>query len=356
MEKILDLYTDYLISQNKYATSTGLSDLLNGAISHDKVTRFLNGDKLGSKELWEYIKSAVRHNEKQGGALILDDSIEEKPYTDENEIMCWHYSHAKDRHVKGVNILSCLVQYGDISLPIGYKLVHKDVRFSDIETKKVKRKSSVTKNEYFRELLAYATVNNVLFDWVLADNWFGAKDNLQYINDEIKKKFIIGIKANRTVALSKNDKIKGRFTKVSKLNLQDGRAIEVWIKGIDFPVQLIKKVFTNEDGSIGVLYLVSNDLSHDADYLYLIYQKRWKIEVYHKSIKQNASLALSPTKRVISQSNHIFSSLIAFCKLELLKVKTATNHFAMKYRLLLKANQAAFSELTALRNLHLCVR
>ena len=26
--KILDLYTDYLISQNKYATSTGLSSLL----------------------------------------------------------------------------------------------------------------------------------------------------------------------------------------------------------------------------------------------------------------------------------------------------------------------------------------
>jgi hypothetical protein len=55
----------------------------------------------------------VRKNEKQcGGVLILDDSIEEKPYTDENEIMCWHYSHANETHVKGVNILSCLVRYG----------------------------------------------------------------------------------------------------------------------------------------------------------------------------------------------------------------------------------------------------
>ena len=38
--KILDLYTDYLISQNKYATSTGLSSLLEGSISHDKITSF----------------------------------------------------------------------------------------------------------------------------------------------------------------------------------------------------------------------------------------------------------------------------------------------------------------------------
>jgi IS4 transposase len=60
----------------------------------------------------------------------------------------------------------------------------------------------------------------------------------------------------------------------------------------------------------GILYLASNDLQHDADYLYQIYQKRWKIEVYHKSIKQNTSLAKSPTKKVKSQANHIFASIV----------------------------------------------
>ena len=348
MNNLLDLYTDYLISQNKYATSTGLSDLVNGSISHDKMTRFLNDKLLGGKDLWMYIKPEVRGFEKEGGALILDDSIQEKPYTDENEIMCWHYSHAK-----GTNLLSCIVEYDDISIPIGYEIVHKDVRFSDIETKKEKRKASVTKNEHFRNLLSQEYSNKVLFDWVLADNWFGAKENLEYINNVIKKKFIIGIKSNRTVALSEKEKLKGDFTKVSKLDLQDGQSIKVWVKSIDFALQLIKKVFTNEDGSTGVLYLISNDLKHDADYLYMIYQKRWKIELYHKSIKQNASLAASPTKRVLSQSNHIFSSLVAFCKLELLKIRTATNHFAMKHLLLLKANQAAFLELNNLRKLHL---
>jgi len=40
---VLDIYTDYLICQNKYATATGLSDMVDGEISHDKVTRFLPG-------------------------------------------------------------------------------------------------------------------------------------------------------------------------------------------------------------------------------------------------------------------------------------------------------------------------
>ena len=41
-----------------------------------------------------------------------------KRHTDENEIICCHYSHAKSRQVKGVNLLSCLVNYGDISLEV----------------------------------------------------------------------------------------------------------------------------------------------------------------------------------------------------------------------------------------------
>ena len=350
MNNTLDLYSDYLIVQNKYATSTGLSEMLNGAISHDKVTRFLNKEELTSKELWRYIKADVRSNENSEGALILDDSIEEKPYTDENEIICWHYSHAKSRQVKGVNLLSCLVNYGDISLPIGYEIVHKDIKYSDVETKKVKRKAAITKNEHFREILKQAYNNKVLFSWVLADNWFAAKENLEYIHCTLKKNFIIGIKSNRNVVLSEEDKAEGNFTKVSKLDLEDGQSLKVWLRGIEFPMQLIKKIFTNEDGSTGVLYLISNDLIHDADYLYLIYQKRWNIEVYHKSIKQNTSLAASPTKRVISQANHLFCSLISYCKLELLKIKTATNHFAMKHQLILKANQASYFELLKLQS------
>ena len=50
--------------------------------------------------------------------------------------------------------------------------------YSEIETRKVKRKASITKNEHFHNLLSQAYNNRVLFEWVLADNWFGAKENL----------------------------------------------------------------------------------------------------------------------------------------------------------------------------------
>ena len=351
-KKLLDIYSDYLIAQNQYATAIGLSDLLEGRISHDKVTRFLNGKASSSKELWEYIKPEIRKVEQDGGVLILDDTIEEKTYTDENEIICWHYSHAKGRHVKGVNILSCLVRYGDIALPIAYETVCKDVIFCDVATRKIKRESSISKNQMFRSIISQAITNHVLFEYILADNWFGAKKNMEFIHYEIKKKFIIGIKANRLIALSEEERKKGQYQNLNTLPLKDGEKRRVYLKDVSFPVALIKKIFKNEDGSTGTLYLVTNDLESSADRIYEIYQKRWRIEEYHKSIKQNASLEKSPTKVVRSQKNHIFASIIAYCKLEFLKIKTSLNHFGMKYMLLMKANRAAFLELERWRFNH----
>ncbi len=70
----------------------------------------------------QYVKTDVhKHEQVKGGVLIIDDTIEEKPYTDENEIISWHFSHAKGRCVKGVNILSSWFVYGEIALPIAMK-------------------------------------------------------------------------------------------------------------------------------------------------------------------------------------------------------------------------------------------
>ena len=127
----------------------------------------------------------------------------------------------------------------------------------------------------------------------------------------MKKYFVSALKSNRTVALSKQDKLQGKFSRVEQLNLQTDRVYEVWLKGLDFPVILAKQVFTNKDGSTGELFLISNDLHLFATDLFTIYEKRWNVEVFHKSLKQNAGLEKSPTKYELTQSNHIFASMIA---------------------------------------------
>ena len=137
----------------------------------------------------------------------------------------------------------------------------------------------------FRSLIQQAVSNHVLFDYVLADNWFGSKANMAFIHQNLKKHFIIGIKSNRCVALIKRDADSGQYQQVNTLEWNNGDAITVYLKDIAFPAKLLKKVFTNEDGSTGTLYLITNDLSIDADRMYEVYQKWWRIEEFHKSIK-----------------------------------------------------------------------
>jgi hypothetical protein len=96
-KELLDLYTDYLINSFGATPATGLSELLNGQVSHDRITRLLAGKKRGSAELWQGVKPEVRKIQSDEGVMIIDGSIEEKPYTDENDIVCWHYDYSKDR-------------------------------------------------------------------------------------------------------------------------------------------------------------------------------------------------------------------------------------------------------------------
>lgn len=346
--ELLDLYTDYLISSTHERTATGLSALTDGEISHDKITRFLSCEEYDSKTLWKKVKPFVRQMEQEEGFLIFDDTIEEKPHTDENEIVCWHFDHAKQRNVKGINILSALVRYGDVAIPVAFELVRKTQEEYDPKTGRKKRRSDRTKNEMFREMIDVCGQNQLKYRYVLADSWFASKENMEHVRKR-KKHFVFAIKSNRTAALSLEAKKRGEFKQVSDMGLEKGQAVPVYMKGLDFPVLLIRQVFTNKDGSTGDLYLVCSDLSLDYSRLTDFYQKRWKIEEYHKSIKSNTGLERSPTRTVRTQNNHIFSCICAFVKLESLGTKKHLNHFALKYKLIVKATQRAMEELLQMK-------
>ena len=141
----------------------------------------------------------------------------------------------------------------------------------------------------------------------------------------------------------------GRYLPVSSLSLEANATQEIWLEGVAFPLLLCKQVFTNKDERQGVLYLVTRDTALSGSEIQTIYQKRWKVEEYHKSVESNASFAKSPTKTVRTQSTPIFACLWAYVKLESLRLKTKMNHFAMKGRIYQAAMASAHQELQALK-------
>ena len=293
--------------------------------------------------MWRVSKKFLRSIENEDGALIIDDTIEEKPYTDENDIIAWHFDHVKNRNVKGINIVSALYEAGKKRVPVGYVLVEKTETVINKKTGKEKRVSPISKQQHCRNLVVSAAKNEVKFKYVLTDTWFASSENMSFVKNKVNKEFIMPMKANRLVALSRKDKLDGHFVKIDSLELGEGKT--VWLKGLGFPVRLVRQVFKNEDGSIGTLYLVTSDLMLLDDQIKTIYKRRWKVEEYHQSLKNNVSLSKSPTKTKRTQANHVFASICAFTRLEAICSNHKTNHFAMKKAIYVNSLKAAFKKL-----------
>ena len=340
----LDLYTDYLLSTFGAATATGLSAMVEGDVSDDRITRFLSAQDYTSKDLWQQVKSTVRMLERDDGVLIFDDTIQEKAWTDESELMCWHFDHCSGRNVRGINLLNALYHCNGTSIPVAFELVKKTTQYSDLTTRQVKRKSEVTKNEMMRQMIGTCIRNTLKFHFVLMDSWFSSEENFSFITDK-GKHFIAALKDNRLVALSEEDRKKKRFIRVDELNFSEQTTVQGWLKGYAKAVLLVRQIFTNKDGSTGILHLVCSDLTCDYDAITTTYKKRWNVEVFHKSLKSNANLAKSPTRTTRTQSNHVFMSVCAAFKLECLSIKNKLNPFALCRKLLINASRAAYAEL-----------
>jgi hypothetical protein len=171
--EILDLYSDYLLYSNTQTTATGLSEILDGEVSHDKITRFLSSEYFDEKALWKKTKKLVRAFEEKDACLIFDDTIVEKPYMDENEIISWHFDSKEGKAVKGINILSafysCQKAGQAVRLPIGYRIIAKTEEYIDEKSGEKKRKSPETKNEMMQEMIKRHIQNQVKFRYILAN-------------------------------------------------------------------------------------------------------------------------------------------------------------------------------------------
>jgi hypothetical protein len=356
-DELLDLYSDYLICSFGQATATGLGQVMEGSVSHDQITRSLSSKKRTGADLWRIAKPIIREMQSEDGVMVVDDTIAEKPHSDENDIVCWHYDHTSGKTVKGIGLITVLYHSpsNEMSLPVEFQLIDKTERYVDEKDGKLKRRSTLSKNERYRQMLKQAKINQIPFKYVLNDVWFASAENMNFVKHDLKKEFVMPLKTNRKLALSADDKRQGIYVRVDEVEIEPNTvyAQPVYLEGVSFPLLLAKQVFTNKDDSTGVLYLVTSDTSLTYDGITSLYQKRWTIEPFHKSLKQNAALERSPAHTVTTQTNHIFASLCAFIKLEKLKLKTRCNHFGLKARLYLRAVQSAFDELRELQPIKL---
>ena len=116
-----------------------------------------------------------------------------------------------------------------------------------------------------REMIGACLHNALKFHFLLMDSWFSAQENFEYITDK-GKHFIAALKGNRLVA-------------VEELEFPEHGVLQGWLQGYAKETRLVRQVFTNKDGSTGILHLVCTDITCDLAAISLVLQKtgsKWR--------------------------------------------------------------------------------
>ena len=60
-----------------------------------------------------------------------------------------------------------------------------------------------------------------------------------FIEDVLQKRFVCPIKSNRKVALTKEEKIKGKYVSISNIDMEGGSSRLIYLEGYEKPLRRV---------------------------------------------------------------------------------------------------------------------
>jgi len=308
-------YCQFLISAQENYTMTHFADHYDGE-SHDAVRRFLVGDKLTGRIVWEHVKDEIE--ECPNGFLVFDDSILDKNHSRNIELVRKQYSGNAHGLINGIGMINCVYVNPDTKQ---YWIV--DYRIYD-PTNDGKNKLT-----HVREMLISAVADKCLkFTGVLFDSWYTSKELLLLV-ESLKKYYCCPLKSNRKV-----DDSGGQhpYTSVNELNwnadeLEYGKIIKIK----EFPKNHKVKLFWVEVSENRTDWVVTNDLSQNSTQaVQEVCALRWKIEQFHREIKQVTGIEKCQACAARIQRNHIACAVLVWSFLKSVARKTRTTIYKVK--------------------------
>lgn len=302
----LELYSSFLLaSQSRYsAAELARVSPDDNPMSHDAVNKWLKKSEFKPAEIWNQAKPLV---DRRSGYLAADDSVLDKRYSRNNELVKLQYSGNEHGLVKGIDLVNLLWTDGKKFVPVDYRIYQKDVDGKD-------------KNDLFLEMLKRAANRGFSPLYVLMDSWYGSVKNLKFIRGK-NWHFICNLKSNRKVSVAK-----GTYVSIQDLNLANKQVSKVWLKEYG-NILVCKLVATNGD----ITYLAASDLSlTDYDDFTRHFSNRWKIEEFHRGIKQTTGIEKCHSIKSKSQQTHIFAAFMAFFKLERARIRGGVSWYEQK--------------------------
>jgi len=312
-------YCQFLVSTQTNYTQTYFSDH-HQHFSHDAINRYLQDDNVTPDVVWEQVKGTIEYDE--NAFLVFDDSVSDKNHSHRIELVKLQYSGNAHGLVKGIGVVNCLYVNPTTKR---YWIIDWRVYAPDSDFK--------TKLTHMQEMFDDAVnVKQVAFRVVLMDSWYATKELMLHVL-RAGKIFYCPLKSNRKVDDSQG---KSPYKAVSTLQWSEhdaGHGKLIKIHG--FPGALKVKLFRVAIDTNRTEWIVTNDIDQaSTDDTREVCAIRWKIEQYHREVKQMLGIEKCQCRSARAQRNHIGCVILAWNCLTGLARSMKTNIYSLKKSML----------------------
>ena len=218
--------------------------------------------------------------------LIIDDTLVERNGDTVQEAQ-YHYDHNTGKKIKGHQFFTALLWTPIIQLPI----------FPELYSKETNSKIEMAQSLVDRLELAKIKINTVLFD-----SWYAEQEIIRKCI-KTKARVVCSIKTNRKLKIGNKRKWRSlsfiseriRSQKLNK-SIIDNKTYETYSSVVTLnhlpSVKLVISEQINKDDELtGKVHLISTNINDSVEEIIRTYKHRWKIETYHRDIKQNLGFA-----------------------------------------------------------------
>lgn len=290
-------YCQYLLTSQINYTLTNLANHLDN-FSHDAVNRFLRQQSITPAELWSNVQQELKSS--SSAYLVFDDTVIDKRFSQKIELVRRQYSGNEHRVIRGIGLVSCIYVKPETGKfwVIDYRLYDPDG-------------DGKTKLDHLMEMLLDAiNKKQLLFARVLMDSWYASKKVMLLI-DKLGKFYYCPLKKNRLVDDTRGVEKYQQIQSLARTNQEQQQGKIIKIKG--FPQSQKVKLFRVSISTDRTEYVATNEVQISSnESVKEICKVRWKIEEFHREIKQLTGLEKCQCRQQKIQRNHIACSLLVW--------------------------------------------
>ena len=293
-------YCQYLLSSQTNYTLTNFADHAQD-FTHDAINRYLRQENISPSLLWKNVRGKMALDKE--GYLLFDDTVLDKNYSFAIEGVRRQYSGNAHGIIKGIGVVNCVYVNSQTGRHwvIDYRVYNPDA-------------DGKSKLDHVEEMLLSAVFEKRLpFQTVLMDSWY-AVNALMLLVQNLGKLYYTTIKTNRLVDESQGvEEYKPVETLVwTDQNLLEGQLVKLNAFPQDHKVKLFRVVASTGDTE----YIVTNDVvQSSAEVAQEVCQVRWKIEQFHRELKQLTGIERCQCRKERIQRNHIGCSMLVWVRL-----------------------------------------